>query len=123
ASESPTSKLNPHPARSSSKWRVSFAESGPLRRRLTRSLAGNGFARVYGGATTEPLACMPQTMSAYRRQSRSAQAYSKTSSNLVATGIALKKISFDARFQRAIGTLFLLQRPFLGSSDASAIAK
>src|SRR5258708_13276130 len=58
ANESPTSKLNPHPVRSSSKWRVSFADSGPLRRRLTRSLAGNGFAREYGGAAIEPPACI-----------------------------------------------------------------
>ena len=78
ARESPTSKLNPHPLRSSSKWRVSLAESGPLRRRLTRSLAGNGFVREYGGAATEASACIRQTMSAYRRQSRSAQAYSKS---------------------------------------------
>src|SRR5581483_2411365 len=48
--ESPTSKLNPQPVRSSSKWRVSFSDSGPLRRRLTRIRAGNGFAREYGVA-------------------------------------------------------------------------
>src|SRR6266545_6390568 len=52
ANESPTSKLRPHPVRSSSKCRVSFADSGPLRRRLTTMRAGNGFARVYRGAAT-----------------------------------------------------------------------
>src|SRR5439155_23993833 len=44
-----------------SKWRVSFADSGPLSRRLTRSLAGNGFAREYGGAATVASACIKQT--------------------------------------------------------------
>src|SRR6266480_4455200 len=52
ANESPTSKLKPHPVRSSSKWRVSFADSGPLRRRLTTRRAGKGFARVYRVAAT-----------------------------------------------------------------------
>src|SRR6266567_5699077 len=61
ANESPTSKLKPQPVRSSSKWRVSFADSGPLRGRLTRSLAGNGFAREYGGAETVASACIKQT--------------------------------------------------------------
>src|SRR6266478_69648 len=56
ANESPTSKLKPHPIRSSSKWRVSFSDSGPLRRRLTTRRAGKGFARVYRGATTAAVA-------------------------------------------------------------------
>ncbi len=46
--ESPTSKLNPQPVRSSSKWRVSFSDSGPLSRRLISIVAGNGFVREYG---------------------------------------------------------------------------
>src|SRR5258708_30413229 len=54
--ESPTSKLNPHPVRSSSKWRVSFSDSGPLSRRLTSIVAGKGFVREYGGAATVALA-------------------------------------------------------------------
>src|SRR4029077_2710758 len=54
--ESPTSTLNPHPARSSSKWRVSFSDSGPLSRRLTSIVAGKGFVREYGGAATVALA-------------------------------------------------------------------
>src|SRR4029453_9031191 len=53
---SPTSKLKPHPVRSSSKWRVSFSDSGPLRRRLTSMRAGNGFARVYRGGATAGIA-------------------------------------------------------------------
>src|SRR5206468_10044175 len=65
ASESPTSNLNPHPVKSSSKWRVSFADSKPLRLRLTRSLAGNGFAREYGGAATEASACIKETTRLY----------------------------------------------------------
>src|SRR5262249_18503228 len=46
--ESPTSKLNPQPVRSSSKWRVSFSDSGPLSRRLASIVAGKGFVREYG---------------------------------------------------------------------------
>src|SRR5947207_10114245 len=53
--ESPTSKLNPHAVRSSSKWRVSFSDSGPLSRRLTCIVAGKGFVREYGGAATVAL--------------------------------------------------------------------
>src|SRR6266480_1540378 len=63
ASESPTSKLNPHPVRSSSKWRVSFADSGPLRRRLTTRRAGKGFARVYrGGAAAAAAVAVASVM-------------------------------------------------------------
>src|SRR5215831_15537914 len=54
--ESPTSKFNPQPVRSSSKCRVSFSDSGPLSRRLTSILAGKGLVREYGGAQTVAVA-------------------------------------------------------------------
>src|SRR5262249_18333237 len=50
--ESPTSKFSPQPVRSSSKWRVSFSDSGPLSRRLTSILARKGLVREYGRAAT-----------------------------------------------------------------------
>src|SRR5215831_397394 len=54
--ESPTSKFNPQPMRSSSKWRVSFCDSGPLIRRLTSILAGKGLVLEYGRAATVAVA-------------------------------------------------------------------
>src|SRR6266568_9093582 len=68
ASESPTSKLNPQPVRSSSKWRVSFADSGPLSRRLTSSLAGNGFDREYGEAATAGAGIRASVAAVYDRR-------------------------------------------------------
>src|SRR5215471_16907207 len=54
--ESPTSNFRRQPVRSSSKWRVSFSDSGPLSRRLTSILAGKGLVREYGWVATVAVA-------------------------------------------------------------------